>query len=63
MEVEVAEVAAVTENIEEREGSAASTVIMESNSSKASVASTEVMEVVVEEASAVSMESSVNRCR
>ena len=63
MEVEAAEVAAVTENIEEREGSAASTVIMESNSSKASVASTEVMEVVEEEASAVSMESSVNRCR
>ena len=63
MEVEAAEVAAVTENIEEREGSAASTVIMESNSSKASVASNEVMEVVEEEASAVSMESSVNRCR
>ena len=63
MEVEAAEVAAVKENIEEREGSAASTVIMESNSSKASVASTEVMEVVEEEASAVSMESSVNRCR
>ena len=62
MEVEAAEVAAVAENIEEREGSAASTVIMESNSSKASVASTEVMEVVEEEASAVSMESSVNRC-
>ena len=59
MEVEAAE--AVAADLEEREGSAASTVIMES-SSRASAASTEVMEEdLVREASAIPMETSITR--
>ena len=63
MEVEAeaeAEVAAVAADLEEREGSAASTVIMESSTSRASAASREVMEIA-RETSAIPMETSITR--
>merc|ERR1719397_1205314 len=61
MEVEAeSEVAAVAADLEEREGSAASTVIMESSSSRASAASAEVMEIA-RETSAIPMETSITR--
>merc|ERR1719397_2270959 len=63
MEVEAeseSEVAAVAADLEEREGSAASTVIMESSSSRTSATSTEVMEIA-RETSAIPMETSITR--
>ena len=64
MEVEAeaeSEVEAAAADLEEREGSAASTVIMES-SSRASAASTEVMEEeIMGETSAIPMETSITR--